>query len=270
MNQPTIEPIPAFTDNYIWAISIHNELCVVDPGDALPVINYAKQHQLTLDTILITHHHNDHIGGVEKLRQQWPDVQIYGPQTCIKPHDTLMKHGDVVHWKDLSFRVFAVPGHTLDHIAYFSDDAVFAQPMLFCGDTLFAGGCGRLFEGTPEQMFTSLQLIAALPDSTLVYCAHEYTLSNLRFAQTVDPDNKALQKRITHDSQLRENYQPTIPSSLEIELATNPFLRCHTSAIRNAAAQFNGASNNNENNASDENEKSIAAFAAIREWKNRF
>jgi hydroxyacylglutathione hydrolase len=262
-----IEAICAFNDNYIWALRSGDTLCVVDPGDAAPVINYANTHKLKLDTILITHHHNDHIGGVEELRKHWPEVTIFGPQRCIKPEDMLATDGDYIDCLGLSFRVIDVPGHTLDHIAYFCDDASLNQPALFCGDTLFAGGCGRLFEGTAAQMFASLQKLAALPSSTLAYCAHEYTLSNLRFALAVEPENSALQNRIASDSSKRDKSIPTVPSTLQLEIETNPFLRCHSPAVYQAAKVYRQQQGDKTPLLADD---PVATFAAIRDWKNRF
>jgi hydroxyacylglutathione hydrolase len=270
--RPTIDHICAFNDNYIWALRSGDKLCVVDPGDAAPVIRYAQMHQLTLDSILITHHHNDHIGGVEQLRKHWPDVTIFGPQRCIKPEDTRASDGDVIACMGLHFRVIAVPGHTLDHIAYFCEDGFCAdetlnQPIVFCGDTLFAGGCGRIFEGTPAQMFASLQRLAALPPTTLAYCAHEYTLANLRFALAVEPDNSALQNRIASDSTKREKSIPTVPSTLQLETETNPFLRCHSPAVYQAAKAYRQQQGDKTALPTDD---PVATFAAIRDWKNHF
>jgi hydroxyacylglutathione hydrolase len=272
MINPHIEPISAFNDNYIWALISDNKLCVVDPGDAEPVIRFARERQLQLDCILITHHHADHIGGLETLRQQWPEVIIIDPKKSTSPASPIIK---TVDWQEWHFNVMEVPGHTLDHIVYFCDNHALPQPVLFCGDTLFAGGCGRVFEGTMTQMFNSLQLLAQLPPSTLVYCAHEYTLANLRFALTVEPDNLNLKQRIADDTQQRTMNKPTVPSTLQLELATNPFLRCHThtvqlAAVSQAATQPSATAPVIDANNHADTAQQIATFAVIREWKNNF
>lgn len=219
-----VVPIPAFTDNYIWLIvnPDNHQAAVVDPGDAQPVLDYCQQHGLELCTILITHHHPDHVGGVNKLVKHY-NIPVYGPALENIPDcDHKLSEGDVVTLEQLDhlkLNVIDVPGHTSGHIAYYGNG------WLFCGDTLFAGGCGRLFEGTPAQMHTSLAKLKALPPQTQVFCAHEYTQANLAFAITIEPDNLDLQQRIQDVAKLRQQQQPTIPSSIDIELKTNPFLR---------------------------------------------
>jgi hydroxyacylglutathione hydrolase len=223
-----IIPIPAFEDNYIWLL--HNRLSalVVDPGDAAPVLETLNKIKLSLAYILITHHHADHVGGVDALINAFPKVQVFAPKneqytfihTAVSEPDCITLPIFNKNGLPLQFNVINVPGHTLDHIAYNSND------MLFCGDTLFSAGCGRLFEGTHLQMYHSLQKLAKLPKETLIYCTHEYTLKNVQFALTIEPNNIALQKRFLEVKTLREQQKPSLPSTLAIELATNPFLRC--------------------------------------------
>lgn len=252
-----VHPIPAFQDNYIWAIHAPSGACaVVDPGDARVVEAYLADQNLTLCAILITHHHPDHTAGLGALCAN-RDIPVYGPaQTPARGITHGLQDGDHVHLDalDLALDVLEVPGHTLDHIAFFG------HGKLFCGDTLFSGGCGRLFEGTPAQMLNSLRKLQRLPADTQVYCTHEYTLANFRFAQSVDPDNPDLAKRTAWAKTRREQDQPTLPSDLGTETAINPFLRCDQPAVI-AAAQSQG------NCASDEPE---AVFAAIRTMKDNY
>lgn len=253
-----IEPIAAFTDNYIWCLHNGEQAWVVDPGEAPPVLTFLTDKRLHLAGILITHHHPDHTGGIGALLEAFPALTIYGPHNSkIAGLTQQVKEGDVATVLDLRFSVLEIPGHTLDHIAYFSTDT--DSPTLFCGDTLFAAGCGRVFEGTPPQMLNSLQKLSELPVLTSVYCGHEYTLSNLRFALTVEPDNAAGRERNTQATALRAQNKPTLPSTLGLELATNPFLRCRMPSVQSAARQH-GA----------ENENPATVFAAIRAWKDKF
>ena len=250
--------IPAFNDNYLWLVHDGKHAAVIDPGDAKPILTALEAHQLSLVAILLTHYHADHIGGVAELIQRF-QVPVYGPRNETIEHVTRrLGEGDVVHMPelDLSFSVLDVPGHTHGHIAYFAA----AEHWLFCGDTLFGGGCGRLFEGTAEQMNASLQKLAALPARTKVFCAHEYTLANLHFAQAVEPDNAALQERIVNEQKKRQANQPTIPSTIALELATNPFLRWRESTIRQSLQRAGKL----------EHDEGIAAFAALRLWKNSY
>lgn len=252
-----ITPIPAFQDNYIWCLHNNQVAWVVDPGDAAPVETFLAQRNLCLLGILITHHHSDHIGGVAQLARNHPLQVIYGPKNpAIAGITHSLREGDRIEVLGLEFSIVETPGHTLDHIAYFSNTD---SPLLFCGDTLFAAGCGRLFEGSPEQMYASLQKLAALPAATAVYCTHEYTLANLRFALAVEPDNLATQARFDSAMQVRQATQPTLPSTLQLELATNPFLRATTSSVRAAAAKRGVTSAEN-----------VQIFAAIRSWKDHF
>jgi hydroxyacylglutathione hydrolase len=255
-----IEAITAFNDNYIWCLfdDVTRQALVVDPGDADVVIRMLDNNKLQLAGIMITHHHFDHTGGIDGLLAL-NNVPVYGPisdQTQQITHP--LADGATLNLLDLRFEVLTVPGHTLDHIAYFCPHPA-DQPLLFSGDTLFAGGCGRIFEGTAAMMLASLNKLAALPTSTKIYCAHEYTIANLNFAAVVEPDNEALQERILHDQALRNKNLPTVPSSLANELRTNPFLRSHIPAVAASVQQL------------DEQDTSPAAvFAAIRAWKDNF
>ncbi|MDP2713937.1 hydroxyacylglutathione hydrolase [Rheinheimera sp.] len=228
-----ITPIPAFEDNYIWALCQpeHSYCLVVDPGDADVVLQFLAQQQKQLQSILITHHHADHTGGIAKLRHQFPDARVIGPaaeQHLIPSLTEQVKQGDTVSLPpfNLTFDVLDLPGHTLGHIAFYS------APVLFSGDTLFSAGCGRLFEGSPAQMWHSLQKLLALPDNTLIYCTHEYTLANLQFALHVDADNAALVGYTQHCRDLRLAKQPTLPAILANEKQINPFLRCNNKLLQ--------------------------------------
>ena len=245
-----VSMIKAFSDNYIWAISsnLANSMALVDPGDADACIEFIEQQQLQLSTILITHHHADHVGGINKLvaycqSKQWP-LTIYGPESHT------VKLADL----DFEFEVIDLPGHTSGHIAYLSQDN------LFCGDTLFSGGCGRLFEGTPNQMLSSLEKLSALPERTHVYCAHEYTLANLNFALTVEPCNSELVHYYNQVLQKREQDIATIPSSIMLEKKINPFLRCDKDSLMTSASEFSG----------DEVNDKLKTFSIIRAWKDNF
>lgn len=255
----TIRPISAFDDNYIWLITRQgdNEAFVVDPGDGRVVLETLQTEGLKLSGILITHHHFDHTGGLEQLREAFSPT-VYGPDNpAIDGLDVIVKAGDNVSVLGHEFSVMAVPGHTLDHIAYFGGGE---DPVLFCGDTLFAGGCGRVFEGTPEMMHGSLESLASLPPSTRVYCAHEYTMANLAFARAVEPGNAALAERITAAEAIRAANQPTVPSTLELELATNPFLRCQRPELLSSLRAQGKL----------ENDAPSAVFATVRGWKDNF
>ena len=253
--------LPAFKDNYLWLIHDGSNAAIVDPGEAAPVKAALAAHKLRLTAILLTHHHADHIGGVPSLLEDW-NVPVFGPRNDgIEVVTHPLGQGDRVDVPglDLALGVLDVPGHTLGHIAYVRRDA--GADWLFCGDTLFGAGCGRLFEGTPRQMVDSLAQLTALPDETLVYCAHEYTLSNLRFAQAVEPGNAALEARVRADEAKREAGQPTIPSTIALEKATNPFIRYGEARIVQSLVEAGrlaaGAT-------------PVDTFAALREWKNTF
>lgn len=251
-----IVPLPAFKDNYIWTLRKGRQAAVVDPGDARPVKEYLAREGLTLVAILATHHHPDHVGGIAELVAM-TKVPVFGPRGEPIPALTNpLGQGDkaAIPELDASFSVLDIPGHTRAHVAYYGLGS------LFCGDTLFACGCGRVFEGTAEQMLASLSKLAALPDETLVYCGHEYTLANIRFARAVDPHNALLAAREERAQRLREAGRPTLPSTLGEERATNPFLRCAEPAVVESANKYLGA------RIADP----VRVFAAIREWKNKF
>ena len=249
-----IKSIPAFNDNYIWLIKNSDQRCaVVDPGDAAPVLAYLQQHNLTLDAIFITHHHHDHIGGVAELVRHFPTVDVVGPAN--EPVPTLthpVEGGDQIELFGEAFFVLGLEGHTLGHIGYVGDGK------LFCGDVLFAAGCGRVFEGTMEQMHTSLTKLAALPDETEVYCAHEYTASNVAFALAVEPDNEQLQQFRDEVIRLRAQNRPTLPTTVRREKWINPFLRTDQQTVIRSVA--------NRTQHTDP----LAIFTALREWKNEF
>jgi hydroxyacylglutathione hydrolase len=254
----TLLPLPAFDDNYIWMLHDERQALVVDPGDEQPVLQALQARQLQLTAILVTHHHVDHVGGVADLRAA-TGAAVYGPAGEEMPEPLhRMRDGDVLELLGLRFAVLDVPGHTAGHIAWYSPD-VDGQPLLFCGDTLFSGGCGRLFEGTPAQMLASLDRLAALPGNTRVCCAHEYTLGNLRFARAVEPANAALQHYTQHCEALRARHQPTLPSTIALERDINPFLRSRLRDVARAVQARDPA-------AGDE----VSIFAALREWKNQF
>ncbi|MEN4920664.1 hydroxyacylglutathione hydrolase [Achromobacter spanius] len=254
-------PLPAFSDNYIWAIVRDGQAAVVDPGEAGPVLRFLEQQGLRLRAILLTHHHGDHVGGVPEL-SRIEGITVYGPAHERLPRcDVPLSEGDRVTLPelDLDLAVLDVPGHTAGHIAYVGR-AAGLEPVLFCGDTLFAGGCGRLFEGTPAQMHDSLGKFSVLPADTKVFCAHEYTLANLRWALAVEPANRSLQEWNLRAQQLRADGIPTLPSTIGQERATNPFLRTQQPDVVQAAANRAGRSQHTP----------VEVFASLREWKNDF
>lgn len=254
-----VSPVRAFSDNYIWLIhgpADPSVAVVVDPGDARPVNAALEQHGLRLHAILVTHHHPDHVGGVAELAASH-GAPVYGPARERMPCEaTTLDDGDHVRLDQpgLEFVVMNVPGHTLGHIAYYGHGA------LFCGDTLFSGGCGRLFEGTPTQMFDSLDRIASLPDDTRIYCAHEYTLSNLRFAASVEPGNADVIGALDATRALRERDVITLPSTLGRERRINPFLRAREPSVRSAAEAHAGRTM----------AEPVEVFATVRSWKDGF
>ncbi len=250
--------LPAFADNYIWMLHDGAKAVVVDPGDAAPVHQALDAQGLQLAGILVTHHHADHVGGVDALRSRLHGP-VWGPaRENIPAPYVALRDGDVVDVMGHRWRVLDVPGHTAGHIAYFQSGATSA-PLLFCGDTLFSAGCGRLFEGTPAQMHASLAKLAALPHDTQVCCTHEYTLSNLRFAAAVEPGNAERAHYHGRCQALREQGRPTLPSSVGTELQINPFLRCSQPEVV-ASARAQGAAAND----------AVSVFAALREWKNTY
>lgn len=254
-----ILPIPAFQDNYIWLCinKSRREAIVVDPGDAKPVLTFLAQHQLSLVAIFITHKHADHVGGVSELVSIFPRAFIYASEieNIIHMTHSVRENSEVwiPKWP-LTFSVMDIPGHTLGHVAYFTDD------ILFCGDTLFGAGCGRVFEGTAKQMLRSLKKISALPNTIHVYCGHEYTMSNLKFAHHVEPHNLAIQKRIQETQRLRDRSKPSIPSTMQLEKNTNPFLRCTEKEIIQSV----------EIHANKKLLNEVDVFAELRAWKNNF
>lgn len=252
-------PLPAFQDNYLWVLHDGRRAIVVDPGDAQPVLACLQRDRLQLEAILVTHHHPDHIGGLDALRDA-TGAAVYGPARERIPEPfTRLAEGDVVNALGLAFRVLDVPGHTAGHVAYYCPD-VDGRPLLFCGDTLFSAGCGRLFEGTAAQMLASLDKLAALPGATRVCCTHEYTLSNLKFARAVEPGNAELIQYQQRCEELRARNQPTLPSSIEQEKLVNPFLRTRLPGVAQAARAHDTATSPDE----------VGVFATLRHWKNQF
>jgi hydroxyacylglutathione hydrolase len=250
-----IVPIPAFEDNYIWLIRNGTAAVAVDPGDAGPVVDYLQRHQHKLAAILLTHHHGDHTGGVTELQRRF-DALVYGPRReAIASVTHPLGEGDLIDLPSLgcTFQVLDVPGHTAGHVAYYGINS------LFCGDALFACGCGRLFEGSAQQMHASLAKFSALPDDTKVYCAHEYTLENIHFAKAVEPGNAALMEREHRERKMLLQGHPTLPSSIGLEKLTNPFLRCGVPTVMAAASQFAG----------HPLPEPADVFAAIRQWRDQ-
>ena len=250
-----IVPVSVFTDNYIWVIHDQYHAVVVDPGEAKPVLDFLEQKKLKIIAILNTHHHVDHVGGNLKLLQQF-QVPVYGPGSeLISTVTHCLKEGDSVYLPELSLRlsILDIPGHTAGHIAYYGAN------LLFCGDTLFSCGCGRLFEGTAQQMYISLNKLAKLSDETVVYCGHEYTLANINFARLVEPENQAItQLQILAEKQ-RKSDLPTLPSTIAKEKACNPFLRCNQPEVIRSASNYAGKPLTDP----------VSVFTAIREWKDK-
>lgn len=247
--------IPAFKDNYIWLLRKGRSAVVVDPGDASPVLDVLEREGLALKAILITHHHADHQGGISALLAQYP-ADVFGPAAeSITALTHPLLGGESIRLDSIGadFKVLALPGHTLGHLAYLSDER------LFCGDTLFGAGCGRLFEGSPAQMHDSLARLAALPGDTAVYCAHEYTETNLRFALMIEPGSRSLRRRVDEVAVARGKGLATIPTTIELEKATNPFLRCQVPEVIASVR-------NRREDASD----ALAVFTALRKWRNAF
>ena len=262
MNSPvatahTITPVKAFDDNYIWCIEVEGQegFVAVDPGDAQVVLDFAKQQGQPLVGILVTHHHADHTGGIKALVQHFTDIPVYGPSQSPYPHIThSLKDTDSLTILGMEFTVMEIPGHTLDHIAFYNADS----ELLFCGDTLFLAGCGRVFEGTPKQMHQSLNKIMSLPAMTKAYPTHEYSLANLKFAMMVDGDNDALQLTQTMCQEIRAENQVTLPTRLAQEAAINPFVRTENPAVIASAIKHAGYALNSP----------AEVFTVLREWKN--
>lgn len=251
-------PLPAFADNYIWTLHDGHKALVVDPGDAQPVLNALQREGLLLESILVTHHHVDHTGGVAELRNA-TGARVFGPAGEEMPEPLQrLSGGESISTLGLRFQILDVPGHTAGHIAFYCED-MDAVPLLFCGDTLFSGGCGRLFEGTPAQMLASLDSLAALPDNTRICCTHEYTLSNLKFACAVEPGNSALQQYLAHCQVLRADGLPTLPSTMALERQINPFLRSRQPSVIAAVAGHDAAMAERD-----------GTFATLRQWKNDY
>ena len=251
-----IEPIKAFNDNYIWLATTNEGSIVIDPGEAHKTIKYLKENDLNLDAILITHHHFDHTGGIEDMLK-FRNVDVYGPVNNIPSINKQLRDGDLFSVIGIDFKIIEIPGHTLDHIAFFSENN--GNPVLFCGDTLFSSGCGRVFEGTFEQMHKSILKLKSLPANTKIYSGHEYTQSNLKFALEVEPLNQKLISRYNDVQDLLNKGIPTLPTTLELELEVNPFLRCQAREVQNSVVkQFNTSNHENE------------IFKALRQWKDNF
>ena len=248
--------IPALSDNYIFLAAANGYAVLFDPGDAAPALRKLKENRLSLAAVVITHRHADHIGGVAEILQAYPDSILYAPAGCGLATAQIVADGDKLSLLDgaLNLRVMATPGHTAEHVTYVGDGDV------FCGDTVFACGCGRVLDGTMAQMFASVQKIAALPDNPMIYCGHEYTANNIRFALAVEPDNEALQRRHMETAKKRADDLPTVPFSLADERACNPFFRLRESAVKAAA----------ENWAGRELPDDEAVFTALRRWKDSF
>jgi hydroxyacylglutathione hydrolase len=263
MSDLVITPIPAFQDNYFWLLQRGGRAAVVDPGDAAPVTQALAQRGLALAAILVTHHHYDHIGGLPQLAQEFPDVPVYGPAAeKIRGVTQPLREGDRIEALGTAFTVMEVPGHTLGHIAYVAagPGSESGAGFVLCGDTLFSAGCGRLFEGTAQQLHRSLGRLAALPPETRVYCTHEYTLANLAFAAAVEPGRAELGEEIARVRALRERGQPSLPSTIARERRINPFLRGADPAVAAAAARQAGRPLASE----------LEVFAALRQWKDGF
>jgi hydroxyacylglutathione hydrolase len=253
-----IKAVPALKDNYIWLI-IHrnsNQCLIIDPGDAKPVIDTIEHLKLNPIAVLLTHHHYDHSQGAMALKTKY-NLNVYGSaiEGVASVNHPLFAETTLNFFPEsTAATVLKIPGHTRDHLAYLFEHH------LFCGDTLFTSGCGRIFEGTADQLLNSLKKIMALPDNTLIYCGHEYTIANLKFAKTVDPDNERLLIRIEDTRCLRDNNLPSVPATLLLEKQTNPFLRCDTDAIKTAVENHFGQQLDNE----------LQVFTALRKWKDLF
>ena len=252
----SVEPIKAYEDNYIWLVTTNEGSIVIDPGESSKIIKLIDEKKIDLKGILVTHHHYDHTNGLKDLSDRF-EIDIYGPKNNIVEINKSVKDSDRISILGIEFEVIAVPGHTLDHIAFYSFNE--NMPILFCGDTLFSAGCGRIFEGTYKQMFNSLNKLSSLPKNTKIYCGHEYTLSNLKFAIEVDSENIDLLNEFDRVNSLNTSINPSLPSTLDKELKINPFLRCDNVSIKNKINEkFNVSDNDFE------------TFTALREWKDNY
>ena len=252
----SVEPIKAYNDNYIWLVSTNEGSIVVDPGESNKIIDLMDKNKINLEGILITHHHFDHTNGLDEVLGK-KKLDVYGPKNNIDRINKVVYQSDKFNLIGLDFEVIEIPGHTLDHIGFYSYND--GDPILFCGDTLFAGGCGRVFEGTYEQMHQALNRLSKLPRNTKIYCGHEYTLSNLKFAKEVEPNNKELEDEYINVEALILSNQPSLPTTLEKEFNTNPFLRCGIPDVQNRINEKFNISGSE-----------LEIFVALRKWKDTF
>ena len=252
----SVKPIKAYQDNYIWLVSTNEGSIVVDPGESKKILNLIDNNEIDLKGVLITHHHFDHTNGLSDLLNK-KGLEVYGPNNNVDGINYIVKNNDKFTVIGIDFEVIEIPGHTLDHIAFYSFND--GEPILFCGDTLFSGGCGRVFEGTFDQMFIALKKISKYPKETKIFCGHEYTLSNLKFALAVDENNEDLIKEYDNIKNIVDSGNPSLPTILEKELKINPFLRCDNHHIKNKiVSKFNTSDNE------------LEVFCALRQWKDDF
>ena len=252
----SVKPIKAYQDNYIWLVSTNEGSIVVDPGESKKILNLIDNNEIDLKGVLITHHHFDHTNGLSDLLNK-SSLEVYGPKNNVKSINNIVKNNDKFTVIGIDFEVIEIPGHTLDHIAFYSFND--GEPILFCGDTLFSGGCGRVFEGTFDQMFIALKKISKYPSETKIFCGHEYTLSNLKFALAVDENNEDLIKEYDNIKNMVDSGNPSLPTILEKELKINPFLRCDNHHIKNKiVSKFNTS------------DDELEVFCALRQWKDNF
>ena len=252
----SVKPIKAYQDNYIWLVSTNEGSIVVDPGESKKILNLIDNNEIDLKGVLITHHHFDHTNGLSDLLNK-KGLEVYGPKNNVHGINNIVKNNDKFTVIGIDFEVIEIPGHTLDHIAFYSFND--GEPILFCGDTLFSGGCGRVFEGTFDQMFIALKKISKYPKETKIFCGHEYTLSNLKFALAVDENNEDLIKEYDNIKNMVDSGNPSLPTILEKELKINPFLRCDNHHIKNKiVSKFNTSDDEFE------------VFCALRQWKDNF
>ena len=252
----SVKPIKAYQDNYIWLVSTNEGSIVVDPGESKKILNLIDNNEIDLKGVLITHHHFDHTNGLSDLLNE-RGLEVYGPKNNVNGINNIVKNNDKFTVIGIDFEVIEIPGHTLDHIAFYSFND--GEPILFCGDTLFSGGCGRVFEGTFDQMFIALKKISKYPKETKIFCGHEYTLSNLKFALAVDENNEDLIEEYDNIKNIVDSGNPSLPTILEKELKINPFLRCDNHHIKNKiVSKFNTSDNE------------LEVFCALRQWKDNF